>query len=71
MCQCDMHKDIKLELSPHPHSMRKVVNIVIAVEKLKHIKKMSSGKFCEDALLNIILENVIEGTVSKLLSSLN
>uniref|UniRef100_A0A8C1D1U8 Interleukin-1 n=1 Tax=Cyprinus carpio carpio TaxID=630221 RepID=A0A8C1D1U8_CYPCA len=69
MCQCDMHKDIKLELSPHPHSMRKVVNIVIAVEKLKHIKKMSSGKFSQDALLNIILENVIEERLVKPLNA--
>ncbi|KAF4108548.1 interleukin-1 beta [Onychostoma macrolepis] len=60
ICQCDMKKDIKVELSPHPHSMRQVVNIIIAVERLKNIKKMSSGKFCEDALLNFFLENVIE-----------
>lgn len=64
-----MNKGIKLELSPHPHSMRRVVNIIIAVERLKHIKEMSSGKFCEDALLSLFLENVIEGTFSKLLSS--
>ncbi|XP_052424008.1 interleukin-1 beta-like isoform X3 [Carassius gibelio] len=65
MCQCDMHEDIKLEPSPHPHSMKKVVNIIIAVERLKHIKEMSSGKFCEDALLNFILENVIEERLVK------
>ncbi|XP_016302645.1 interleukin-1 beta [Sinocyclocheilus anshuiensis] len=64
-CQCDMHEDIKVELSPHPHSMRQVVNIIIAVERLKHIKGMSSGKFCEDALLNFILENVIEERLVK------
>ncbi|KTG34669.1 hypothetical protein cypCar_00029572, partial [Cyprinus carpio] len=58
-CQCDMH-DIKLELSSHPHSMRQVVNIIIAVERLKHIKNMSSGKFCDEELLGFILENVIE-----------
>lgn len=69
MCQCDMNEDIKLEVSPHPHSMKRVVNIIIAVERLKHIKVMSSDKMCEAALLNFFLENVIEGTVSKLLSS--
>uniref|UniRef100_A0A672LZ77 Interleukin-1 beta n=1 Tax=Sinocyclocheilus grahami TaxID=75366 RepID=A0A672LZ77_SINGR len=64
-CQCDMHEDIKVELHPHPHSMRQVVNIIIAVERLKHIREMSSGKFCEDALLNFILENVIEERLAK------
>ncbi len=59
-----MNTDIKLEVSPHPHSMRRVVNIIIAVERLKHIKEMSSGKFCEAALLNFFLENVIEGTLA-------
>nr|AMR55431.1 interleukin-1 beta [Schizothorax prenanti] len=60
MCQCDMNEDIKLEVSPHPHSMKRVVNIIIAVERLKHIKVMSSDKICEAALLNFFLENVIE-----------
>ncbi len=64
ICQCDMNTDIKLEVSPHPHSMRRVVNIIIAVERLKHIKEMSSDKFCEAALLNFFLENVIEGTLA-------
>uniref|UniRef100_A0A8C2BIV4 Interleukin-1 beta n=1 Tax=Cyprinus carpio TaxID=7962 RepID=A0A8C2BIV4_CYPCA len=63
-CQCDMH-DIKLELSSHPHSMRQVVNIIIAVERLKHIKNMSSGKFCDEELLGFILENVIEERLVK------
>ncbi|XP_043087340.1 interleukin-1 beta [Puntigrus tetrazona] len=63
-CQCDM-QDIKLEVSLHPHSLRRAVNIVIAVERLKHIREMSSGKLCEDALLNFILENVIEERLAK------
>ncbi len=64
ICKCDMNTDIQLEVSPHPHSMRRVVNIIIAVERLKHIKEMSSAKFCEAALLNFFLENVIEGTLA-------
>ncbi|XP_059400527.1 interleukin-1 beta-like [Carassius carassius] len=59
-CQCDIQEDIKLEMSSHPHSMRQVVNIIIAVERLKRIKEISPGKICEDALLSFFLENVIE-----------
>lgn len=59
-CQCDIQEDFKLEMSSHPHSMRQVVNIIIAVERLKHIKEISPGKICEDALLSFFLENVIE-----------
>ncbi|XP_052463404.1 interleukin-1 beta-like [Carassius gibelio] len=66
-CQCDIQEDFKLEMSSHPHSMRQVVNIIIAVERLKHIKEISPGKICEDSLLSFFLENVIEGTISKLL----
>ncbi|KAL0183083.1 hypothetical protein M9458_022458, partial [Cirrhinus mrigala] len=51
-CQCNMLEDIKLELQ--------VVNIIIAVERMKHFKQMSSGKFCKEALIGLFLENVIE-----------
>ncbi|KAI2660273.1 Interleukin-1 beta [Labeo rohita] len=44
-CQCNMFEDIELELLPHPHSMRQAVNIIIAVERMKHFKQMSSAKF--------------------------
>ncbi|XP_050977636.1 interleukin-1 beta isoform X4 [Labeo rohita] len=60
-CQCNMFEDIELELLPHPHSMRQAVNIIIAVERMKHFKQMSSAKFCEEALIGaLIFENVIE-----------
>ncbi|KAL1266188.1 hypothetical protein QQF64_001863 [Cirrhinus molitorella] len=64
-CQCNMLEDIQLKLSPHPHSLRQVVNIVIALERMKHFKQMSPSEFHEEALLSAFFENVIEERLIK------
>lgn len=63
-----MHEDIKLVMSKHSSSMKQVVNIIIALKRMKHVKPMSS-EFGEEEVLNIIMEKVIQGTTSKLLCS--
>uniref|UniRef100_A0A3B1IM88 Interleukin-1 n=1 Tax=Astyanax mexicanus TaxID=7994 RepID=A0A3B1IM88_ASTMX len=56
---------LRIEISQHPHSMRKVANIVIGLQRLqkfRHAEKVSrSTEFTEHELLNIILESVVEG----------
>ncbi|XP_073685848.1 interleukin-1 beta [Garra rufa] len=66
-CKCNMLEDIKLEL--HPHSMRRVVNIIIALERMKHPKPMSSSEFCEEAMFRVFFENVIEERIKPLNAS--
>lgn len=55
--RCGMHKGVKVEMGTHPHSMKQVVNIIVALQRMKH---KQSTEFGDDELLNIIMENVIE-----------
>ncbi|KAK7120960.1 hypothetical protein R3I94_020821 [Phoxinus phoxinus] len=57
-CRCNMDEGIKLEWR-HSSSMKHVVNIIIALERMKHIKTKSS-EFGEEEVLNIIMDSVIE-----------
>uniref|UniRef100_A0A3B1IGY2 Interleukin-1 beta n=1 Tax=Astyanax mexicanus TaxID=7994 RepID=A0A3B1IGY2_ASTMX len=70
--RCDLHRGLRIEISQHPHSMRKVANIVIGLQRLqkfRHAEKVSrSTEFTEHELLNIILESVVEETVVMRLS---
>lgn len=45
--------------------MKQVVNIIIALKRMKHIKTKSS-EFGEEEVLNIIMDSVIQGTTTKL-----
>ncbi|XP_022536472.2 interleukin-1 beta [Astyanax mexicanus] len=70
--RCDLHRGLRIEISQHPHSLRKVANIVIGLQRLqkfRHAEKVSrSTEFTEHELLNIILESVVEETVVMRLS---
>ncbi|ROL54060.1 Retrotransposon-like protein 1 [Anabarilius grahami] len=65
-CRCDMDEVIKP--SKHSSSMKQVVNIIVALKRMKHVKPKSS-EFGEEEVLDIIMENVIQGTTSKLFCS--
>nr|AXY78937.1 interleukin-1 beta [Hemibarbus labeo] len=58
-CQCNMREGIKLEMWKHSTSMKHVVNIIIALKRMKHVKPKSS-EFGEEEMLNIIMDNVIQ-----------
>ena len=60
-----MDKGINLEMWRHSSSMKQVVNIIIALKRMKHIKTKSS-EFGEEEVLNIIMDSVIQGTTTKL-----
>ncbi|ROL54057.1 Interleukin-1 beta [Anabarilius grahami] len=56
-CRCDM--DEVMKPSKHSSSMKQVVNIIVALKRMKHVKPKSS-EFGEEEALNIIMENVIQ-----------
>ncbi|XP_036450789.1 interleukin-1 beta [Colossoma macropomum] len=61
--RCDLHKGLRIEISEHPHSMRQVANIIIALHKIKHTQKVQSTEFTDHALFNIVMESIVEESV--------
>ncbi|XP_051542210.1 interleukin-1 beta-like [Myxocyprinus asiaticus] len=58
--RCDTHEGIKVEMLTHPHnSMRQVVNLIVALRRMKCLKQQST-EFRNDELLRIFMDDVIE-----------
>nr|ATL37891.1 IL-1beta [Verasper variegatus] len=57
-----MPQGLDLEISHHPMTMRRVVNLIIAVERLKDSgsEAVMSTSFRDDSLLNIMMESIVE-----------
>ncbi|XP_035514459.1 interleukin-1 beta-like [Morone saxatilis] len=62
MWRSKMPQGLDLEVTHHPLTMRRVVNLIIAMERLKGFSSESllSTEFTDDNLLNMVLENVVE-----------
>lgn len=58
-----MPEGLDLEFTHHPLTMRRVVNLIIAMERLKGSRSESvlSTEFRDEHLLNIMLESIVEG----------
>lgn len=58
-----MPKGLDLEISHHPVTLKSVVNLIIAMERLKSNTSDSllSTDFSDDSLINIMLDNIVEG----------
>ena len=58
-----MPQGLDLEISHHPLTMRRVVNLVVAMERLKASKSefSCSTEFRDEDLLNMIVESAMEG----------
>ncbi len=58
-----MPEGLGLEITHHPLTMRHVVNLIIALERLKGSRSESalSTEIRDEQLLNIMLESVVEG----------
>ena len=58
-----MPQGLDLEISQHPMTMRRVVNLIIAMERLKAggSEAVLSTGFRDESLLNIMLESIVEG----------
>ncbi|XP_040897511.1 interleukin-1 beta-like [Toxotes jaculatrix] len=57
-----MPKGLDLEISHHPMTMRRVVSLIIAMERLKAGRSESvlSTEFRDENLLDIMLENIVD-----------
>ncbi|NP_001284510.1 uncharacterized protein LOC103397875 [Cynoglossus semilaevis] len=57
-----MPKGLQLEISQHPMTMRQVVNLVIALERLKagRSESVMSTEFRDENLLSIMLDTIVE-----------
>nr|XP_057927895.1 interleukin-1 beta [Doryrhamphus excisus] len=53
---------LDLEISSHPLTMRRVVNLVVAMERFKGKRSQTvlSTEFTEENLLNIMMEDIVE-----------
>lgn len=62
-----MPKGLQLEISQHPMTMRQVVNLVIALERLKagRSESVMSTEFRDENLLSIMLDTIVEGKYSE------
>ncbi|XP_063067181.1 interleukin-1 beta [Engraulis encrasicolus] len=58
--ECELHSGIHLEVSEEPHSLRQVVNLVIALQRMKTKQQAQSTEFTDDELCSILLENLVE-----------
>lgn len=63
MWSSEMPRGLDLEISHHPLTMRHVVNLIIATERLKASisESVLSTEFRDENLLNIMLDSIVEG----------
>lgn len=59
-----MPEGLDLEISHHPLTMKSVVNLIVAMEKLKSSSRsesLMSTEFRDENLLNIMMDTIMEG----------
>ncbi|XP_062410698.1 interleukin-1 beta-like [Sardina pilchardus] len=61
---CDQHSGLDIEVADEPHSMRQLVNLVIALQRFKKTQKVQSTEFSDEELCEIFFENFIEECVT-------
>lgn len=63
MWSSKMPEGLGLEIAHHPITMKSVVNLVIAMERLKGnvLDSPRGTEFTDENLLNILLESAVEG----------
>nr|ACQ99510.1 interleukin-1 beta [Latris lineata] len=55
-----MPKGLDLEITHHPLTMRRVVNLIVAMERLKGSESALSTELRDENLLNFMLESIVE-----------
>lgn len=57
---------VDMEISHQPPKMRSVVNLIIAMERMKGMSEtLLSSEFSDEQLLNVMLESIVEGDFPK------
>lgn len=59
--ECELHSGVAIEVCEQAHDMRQVVNLIIALNRIKKWQKVQSTEFTDDELHNILFENLVEG----------
>lgn len=65
--RCDLHKGLRIEVTTEPLSMRRIANVIIALQRLKPSQSFQSTEFTDQELFNIFMENVIEGEIEHII----
>lgn len=67
MWSSKMPEGLDLQISNHPVTLKSVVNLIIAMERLKSSTSESplSTDFSDENLINIMLDNIVEGNCTK------
>ncbi|KAF6727491.1 Interleukin-1 beta [Oryzias melastigma] len=70
MYRMKMSHGLHLEISHHPLTMRSVVNLIIAIDRLKagRMEEVIGTDFRDENLLNVMLESILEGTSQEVLN---
>lgn len=76
MLKSKMPEGLDLEISHHPLTMKKVVNLIIALDRLKGSSRggscfepLLSTEFRDENLLSIMMDTVVEGKCRAAFSS--
>lgn len=58
-----MPQGLDLEITHHPLTMKRVVNLIIATERMKgsQSEHLLGTEFRDENLLNIMLDSIVEG----------
>lgn len=62
--QSQMPEGLELEITHHPLTMKSVVNLVIAMERLKvsnRSESLLSTEFRDENLLSMMMDSIVEG----------
>ncbi|KAI9545892.1 hypothetical protein NQZ68_032605 [Dissostichus eleginoides] len=60
MWSSDVLSGLDFEITHHPLTMRKVVNLIIAMERMKDSESTLSTEFRDENLLNFIMDSMVE-----------
>ncbi|XP_033974622.1 interleukin-1 beta-like [Trematomus bernacchii] len=60
MWSSDVQSGLDFEITHHPLTMRKVVNLIIAMERMKGSESTLSTEFRDENLLNFIMDSIVE-----------
>lgn len=67
MWSSKMPEGLDLQISHHPVTLKSVVNLIIAMERLQSSKSASllSTEFSDENLISLMLDNIVEGNFTE------
>lgn len=68
MWSSDVQSGLDFEITHHPLTTRKVVHLIIAMERMKGSESTLSTEFRDENLLNFIMDSIVEGNKAGFIS---